>query len=111
MIKEFSELFKAYSKFIGLDENLTNKVIFIILLVGAILTVLRTLYSVLKKVLLFFCNVESIKTCTPFLRQQMFVMQQNFLSPQSIKIYRHPKMKNLAANILHRPKIKYYPFS
>ena len=66
MIKEFSELFMAFSKVVGMNDNQVNRIFFLILLIGFGVTLLSTLYRLLKKILNFFQTRRINQDLHPF---------------------------------------------
>lgn len=78
MIKEFSELFKAFSKFSGISDDDTNKVVFYILLWGFIVSLIGGIYKILFKISVHFKQRKINKDLHPFFTPSDIKEASNF---------------------------------
>lgn len=66
MFKDLSEVFEAFAKVTGINEGLTNRIIFYTLLVGFITTIITFVYNVVKKVVSYLLQRKINSDLHPF---------------------------------------------
>ncbi|MEJ8844607.1 hypothetical protein WG954_19595 [Lacibacter sp. H375] len=66
MVKDFLELFKVYAKIIGLEEDQTNRIVFLLLLIIVLMGVVSTIYVTLKRIVSYYWNRRNNKDLHPF---------------------------------------------